>query len=273
MAIITSTLARIKSDPLSCLGGAERINQCFSAVGHLWLDRLLNPANTMAMFMLQVLHGNTAMTHLRLLSGISCSEGSYCDARKRLPLRGVAALVEQLTCDAEKCNQSRSTWLGHRVVMTDATTAAAPDELALQKIWPQPSEQKSGCGFTIVKLLALMDLATGMILQMTMMALTVHEATQLAGPHGMLQAGDVLLGDRAFCSFGHLVLLARLSEIAVFRMSPGQIVDFTPGRVACGKSKRKKTYKKHGPVHALSANLASRIKLLNGPYPASGRFG
>jgi len=262
MAIIAATLARIKSDPLSCLGGAERVNQCFCDVGHVWRDRLLNPANTMALFVLQVLHGNTAMTHLRLLTEIRCSEGSYCDARTRLPVAGVAAVVEQLSCDSSRCSESASTWLGRRVLMTDATTASTPDELALQKMWPQPSEQKSGCGFPVVKLLALMDLATGMILQMTLMALNVHEATQLAGPHGVLRAFDVLLGDRAFCSFGHLVLLTRMSVDAVFRMSSNQIVDFTPGRPARGKAKRKKNYNGSRPNSHFVRKLGEQDQLV-----------
>src|SRR4051794_38559909 len=125
MAIIASVLARIKSDPLACLvGGAagsgdggdgggggdggERVNECFAAVGHRWRDRLLDPANTIALFILQVLHGNTANSHLRLLSGVHCANGSYCDARTRLPVAGVAAVVEQLSCDNRECNGSSS---------------------------------------------------------------------------------------------------------------------------------------------------------------------
>ena len=230
MAIIAAAVARINSDPLSLLGGAQRVNQCFTSVGHVWRDCLLNPANTMALFILQVLNGNTAITHLRFLSSIICAGASYCDARTRLPVAGVAAVVEQLSCDARRCNDSASTWQGRRVVMTDATTATTPDSSKLQNIWPQPSAQKKGCGFPVIKLLALMDLATGMILQITMMAQNVHEMSQLAGLHSAIKAGDVLLGDRAFCSLGHLVLLAKLSVDAVFRMHQRQIVDFTPGR-------------------------------------------
>jgi hypothetical protein len=245
MAIVSSALRRIKSDPLGCLGGAERVNACFAAVGHVWRDRVLDPANTMSLFILQVLHGNTAISHLRFLSKIDCANASYCDARTRLPVAGVAAVVEQLSCDSAKCSESAPGWLGHRVVMTDATSAATSDTPGLQKMWPQPSEQKKGCGFPVIKLLALMDLASGMILQMTLMALNVHEMSQLGGPHGMLRAGDVLLGDRAFCSFGHLVLLAKLSVNAVFRMHQRQIVDFSPDRRPRGKSKKK--YKKGMP--------------------------
>jgi hypothetical protein len=267
MGIIASTLTRIKSDPLVCLGGAERVNQSFAQVGHVWRDRVLDPANTMALFLLQVLHGNTAMNHLRLLSGIHCSAGSYCDARTRLPVAGVAAVVEHLSCVATRCSDSVFGWFGRRVVMIDGTSVTAPDEPALQKIWPQPNQQKKGCGFPMIKLLALMDLASGMILQMTMMSLMVNEASQLGGPHGAVQAGDVVLGDRAFCSFAHLVLLTRLSVDAVFRMHFSQVVDFTPGRASRGKSKRKKSYKGSRPSSCFVRKLGEQDQIVSWAKP------
>lgn len=268
MAIIASALLRIKSDPLACLGGAERVNGCFAAAGHLWRDRVLDPANTMALFILQVLHGNTAISHLRWLSRIEVVASSYCAARARLPVAGVAAVVEQLSCDDRGRSERTSLWLGRRVLMTDATAAGTPDTLQLQKLWPQPSAQKPGCGFPIVKLLALMDLATGMILQLTMMRLKVHEMSELAGPHGVLRSGDVLLGDRAFCSFGHLVLLAALSVDAVFRMHQRQIVDFTPGRACRGKSKKKK-YKRGIPSSRFVKKLGAEDQIVEWTKPAN----
>ena len=108
------------------------------------------------------------MSHLRWLSEIDCAQGSYCEARQRLPVAGVAAVVEQLSGDDSKSNDPDSLWLGRRVLMTDATAASTPDTEELQKLWPQPSGQQRGCGFPIVKLLALMNLATGMIRQLTM---------------------------------------------------------------------------------------------------------
>ena len=239
MAIIASTLARIKAEPLGLLGGAERVNECFARAGHVWRERLLDPANTLALFILQILHRNTAISHLRHLSTINVAESSYCKARARLPLAGLGAVVGELCCDGGRCIEEASRWLGRRVLMADATTAATPDTPALQALWPQPSAQKAGCGFPVVKLLALVDMATGLILQLTMMSLNTHEMSQLAGLHEALCAGDVVLADRAFCSFAHLVLLAKASVDAVFRAHQRQIVDFTPGRAHRGKAGKK----------------------------------
>src|SRR5438477_7549578 len=58
MAIIARTLARIKSDPLVLLGGAEAVNDHFARAGHLWRERALDPATTLYLFVRQILAGN-----------------------------------------------------------------------------------------------------------------------------------------------------------------------------------------------------------------------
>ena len=268
MAIIASTLARIKSDPLACLGGKERVNQCFANVGHVWRERLLDPANTMMLFILQVLHGNTAISHLRHLSKLDVADSSYCEARSRLPLAGVALLVEQLCCNCFKCIENTGVWLGRRVLLADGSGVTTPDTPALQALWPQPSTQKPGCGFPFIKLLGLLDLATGAILHLTMMGRKSHEMSQLAGLHGALCRGDVLLADRGFCSFAHLALLVASAVDAVFRMHQGLIVDFTPNRPHRTKSGKKyqaglpnsRFVRKLGPEDQLVEWIKPRVK-------------
>ena len=48
--------------------------------------------------------------------------------------------------------------------------------------------------------------------------------------HPELRAGDLLVADRAFCSFSHLCLLIERGVEAVLRIHHLTIVDFTPGR-------------------------------------------
>ena len=244
MAIIAGTLSRIKSNPLHCLGGSQRVNEHFASAGHVWRQRVLDPATTLSLFILQVLHGNTAITHLRHLSKVTVAASSYCAARARLPLEALAQLVELVCCDGIRSIQGAisgpALWLGRRIVLADGTTAAAPDTPELQRRWPQPSVQRAGCGFPVVKLLGALDLASGMILHLTMMSLGSHEMSQLAGLHGALRSGDVLLADRGFCSFAHLALLSLFPVDAVFRMHQRQIVDFTPHRPHRGNAGKKR---------------------------------
>jgi len=145
MAIVASTLARIKSDPLAALGGAERINEFFARAGHAWRDCLLDPANTLKLFVLQVLNGNAAMAHLRHLAGFDVCPSSYCEARARLPAAAVAGFVDSVCGDCRKATEVPGSWLGHRVFIADATSAGTPDKPVLQDLWPQPAAQKPGC--------------------------------------------------------------------------------------------------------------------------------
>ncbi len=253
MAIIAATVARIKSDPLGALAGKPFVNRLFAQAGHVWRARVFDPATTLGLFMLQVLHGNTAITHLRHLCDLDVRPQSYCDARARLPLAAMASVVERLCRDCISYTQgaythgAAATWLGRRVLIADATSCTTPDTPALQRLWPQPSAQKPGCGFPMIKLLGLLDLATGMIVQLSMSCLATHEVSQAAAMTAMLRPGDVLLGDRGFCSFAHLSLLTLKNIDAVFRMHQRQIVDFTPhrahrhGRGGGGGGGRKRT--------------------------------
>ena len=60
-----------------------------------WRDRVLTPVTTMQLFLLQILHGNTACSHLPHLSGLRFSAAAYCQARARLPLRLFDLLLER----------------------------------------------------------------------------------------------------------------------------------------------------------------------------------
>ena len=75
-----------------------------------------------------------------------------------------------------------------------------------------PAARRKGCGFPVAKWLALFDLATGMLLRSATAPLRTHEMSQ-AGRRSPtdLEPGDVVLGDRGFCSYAHLALLLATS--------------------------------------------------------------
>jgi hypothetical protein len=241
MAIIASTLDRIKSDPIGFLGGKAKVNHLFAEAGHVWKECFWDPATTLGVFIIQVLHGNAAITALRHLTAIDVKSSSYCDARLRLPAAGVAEVIQSMCGDCCKNNERPGTWLGHSVFVADATSSSAPDKPVLQDLWPQPSEQKPGCGFPVIKLLGMLDVITGMVVHLSLMCLNIQEMSQLPALSAALKAGDVLLADRGFCSFWNLAILAKSSINAVFRMHQRQLVDFTPNRPhQSGKGKRAK---------------------------------
>ena len=70
--------------------------------------------------------------------------------------------------------------------------------------------------------------------------------------HPSLEAGDVLVADRGFCSYGHIARLHRRGVDLVFRMHQRQIVDFTPGRPhAVGKKQRQRGLPRSRWIRAL----------------------
>ena len=230
MAIINSALQKIKSDVLAPLGGASRVNQVFADTGHAWRDRVLDPATTTSMFIQQVLNANTAISHLQHITGVAVSDSSYCAARAKLPVEGVAKIVTELCDGYNQIGQDSGRWRGHRVVIADGTGTIAPDVPAMQAMWPQNEAQKPGCGFPAIKLLAIMHAHTGMIQHASIMPLRVQEFSQLTAVSGILREGDILLADRGFCSYSILADLAKRSVFPVIRMHQKVRVDFTPGR-------------------------------------------
>ena len=78
--------------------------------------------------------------------------------------------------------------------------------------------------------LALMHAGTGMVLKVLTAPMRTHDLNGTVELHPELLPGDVLAGDRGFCSFAHLALLLGRGVQAVFRIHQRLIVDFTTGR-------------------------------------------
>ena len=64
----------------------ETINAVCHEEKYTWKDRLLNPANTIHLFILQILNQNTPLNDVPRRSGESFTGSAFCKARKRLPL-------------------------------------------------------------------------------------------------------------------------------------------------------------------------------------------
>jgi hypothetical protein len=181
--------------------------------------------------LLQILHGNTACQHVVHFGIWKFSESACCQARKRLPLAVFQKLLEQITAKLRQTTQTSSLWLGrHRVWIVDGSSFSMSDVEELQREFGQPGGQRPGCGFPVAKFLALVDMATGMISRVMTAPLRSHESSRVAQVHDALQVGNVLIGDRGFCSFAQLGLLVQRRVHAVFRMHQLVIVNFAPGR-------------------------------------------
>jgi hypothetical protein len=237
MRSITDVIRQFKlnwTDELS----PERIADTCRKNGMKWIESMLNPVITIQIFFLQVLHGNTACTHMPHLARMRFTGAAYCKARMRINLTVFQELLAQCVHSIGKETLDTGRWLGHRVFFVDGSSFSMPDTPVLQAFFGQPGGQKPGCGFPVAHWLAMMHMGTGMITKMLASPLRTGDISRTVELHPELQSGDILAADRAFCSFPHLCLLIERGVHAVFRIHQQTIVDFTPGRPHAVPNKR-----------------------------------
>jgi Transposase DDE domain len=227
---ITAILQRFTGEWAMLLQPAAILAVCQEIGYTTWRDRLLTPVTTMQLFLLQVLHGNTACSHLPHLSGLRFTAAAYCQARARLPVRFFDLLLERFSRAVQRSASDDGRWRGHRTFLVDGSGCSMPDTPALQDAFGQPNVQRPGCGFPVARLLGLFHAGTGLLLKLVVAPLLTHDLAQVQKVHPALQPGDVLVADRGLCSYAHLALLVQAGVHAVLRVGARQIVDFTPGR-------------------------------------------
>jgi Transposase DDE domain len=227
---ITTVLTRLKTDWTAQLEPDAIMAVCHEAGYTSWRDRVLTPVITVQLFLLQILHGNTACSHLPHLSGLRFSASAYCQARSKLPLDLFGLLLTRLCTSAQARISDEGRWHGHRTFVVDGSGCSMPDVPALQQAFGQSTEQRPGCGFPLAHLLGLFHAGTGVLLKLVVAPLLTHDLAHVQAVHPSLQAGDVLVADRGLCSYAHLALLVQAGVHAVLRVGARQIVDFTPGR-------------------------------------------
>jgi hypothetical protein len=217
MAQVSHILARLKRDPIGDLPIADQMNQLLEKHKVVWRERLLPPLVTLRLFLIQILSGNTAIAALRQLSGIDFARSSYSDSRKKLSLPLLQSLLLWMNELAEK-SLDVTPKIGPRILIGDGSSHSMEDTPALRKHFDLPPGAKPGVGYPMQKLMGLLDAATGMFVALLGLPLFQHDMRAIVELHPMLRAGDILLGDRAFCSFAHVALLQARGVFACFRL-------------------------------------------------------
>jgi hypothetical protein len=194
--------------------------------------RLLTPLATTRLFLRQILEGNTSVPELRRLAKFSFADSSSCDARQRLPLAFFLRLNKTVLdrCRRYAAGDPRALWHGHRVFFLDGSSFSMPDTPPLRAAFGQSGMQAEGCGFPTAHLLVQFHAYTGYLLQAIPGPLRTHDLADVPATHSGLQARDVVVGDRAFCSYAHLALLQQRRAYGLFRAHQRQIISFPPRR-------------------------------------------
>jgi hypothetical protein len=158
------------------------------------------------------------------------SNVAYCKARGRLATKDVNAVHESVLERLLGRVCQDQLWHGRNVKVVDGTGIRLPDTPENQAEWPQPGEQRPGCGFPVIQVVGCFCLASGAIVDWVETALKSHECRVFRQMLHMFGKGDVVLGDRGFCSFANFSMLMNKGADAVMRLHQRRKPDFRQGR-------------------------------------------
>jgi len=156
----------------------------------------------------------------------SSSTSAYCQARKKLPQSILESVIEH-TGQSLQSAVKKTRWKKRRVIVVDGTGLSTPDTQANQAIWPQPNSQKPGCGFPQLRLCACFCLQSGALLSYGIGSQKKHELPLLRDQLNTFKRGDVLLGDKGFCSYYDVSLLLDKGVDSVFTLARRKPVNST----------------------------------------------
>jgi hypothetical protein len=183
---------------------------------------------------------------------------AYCQARQRWPLERLGQFLNQVARTLEQRAPGAARWCGRVVKIVEGTTLTAQDTPANQKAFPQPPTQRPGGGFPMIRLVGLFSLASGALLGFATGAYLQSELSLAARLWALLEAGDVLLGDRLFGCYRVLALVRARQADAVCRLHATRRADLRCGQ-RCGPLDRRVVWQRPAQVPPGLSRLQWRV--------------
>lgn len=206
-------------------------------------ERIYAPLKTLGLFIGQALSADGACQDAvaRNLSertargalGCSLNTGPYCKARQRVSLELIVALSRAIAQRLERAQPRAWRWRGRSVKLLDGTTVSMPDTPANQEAFPQGRAQQPGLGFPLARLVAILSLGTGAVLDWAMGACQGEDTSEQALFRqllGALDAGDVVLADRLYCTYWTLAMLKARGVDVLMRQNVHRAYDLRRGK-------------------------------------------
>jgi hypothetical protein len=226
------------------LTGPELFDQV-EALLPLHRERLFPPTETLSMFLAQALSADRscqkavddAAVRRTLASLPLCSThtGAYCRARQRLPIEMVCTLARYAGRWITAHAPAPWHWRGRPVRLVDGTTVVLPDTVANQAAYPQPRSQQRGLGFPICRIVGIVCLGSGAVLNAAVGRYAGKggdEQSLLRSILDTLERGDLLVGDAFYATYFLLCALRERGIDAVFEQhgSRRRVTDFRRGQ-------------------------------------------
>jgi len=163
---------------------------------------------------------------------LSSSTSAYCQARSRLSLDLIKDLALESGHFLETAAPSSWLWKGHHTKLLDGSTLSMPDTPENQSVWPQHDQQEDGIGFPIIRIVALLSLATAGCLGLAYGPYQGKETGEHALARELLpliNQDDIILADRYYCSYFLMAQLLARGANLITRLHGARAYDFRRG--------------------------------------------
>lgn len=205
-------------------------------------ERVYGPVQILVLFIEQVLGADQScqdavargLSQRVALGQTACSlnNGPYCKARKRLKLGFVKRLGHEVGQRLTAAQTDAWRWRGREVKLVDGTTVSMPDTVPNQVAYPQSNTQKAGIGFPLARVVAIISLSCGAVLEWAVgpaKGKGTGETAMLWALTPHFRATDVVVMDRYFSGYFLMAWLIQHQVDVVVRQHQQRSTDFRRG--------------------------------------------
>lgn len=206
-------------------------------------DRIYTPLKTLFIFIKQVLNPDkscknavaelVAEQFITEGKAVSTNTGSYSNARQRLPEQAVNELVKEIGRSPAKKALPGWKAFGRSLKGVDGSSVIMPDTKENQEIFPQQKGQKKGIGFPIARIVVVMSLTVGTVLDYAIGPFKgkgTGESSLLRSIFNCIERDDILLGDRYYPSFFLIADVLAKGADGIFRGQAQRLYNFRKGQ-------------------------------------------
>ncbi len=217
-------------------------------------NSIYTPMQTLSMFVSQTMNQDSSCQNvvnklaLQTDKDICISTSAYCQARTRLSLVAISNITKDMAREDEERINSKWKFRGRSVYLVDGTTIAMADTPANQEAYPQPKFQKEGLGFPICRLVGIISLTTGSIIDVNVGTYGGKGTGERMLFNDILhnfKKGDIILADALYSTYSLISFAIEkgIDIIFVQNGSRAKNADFTTGEIL-GKNDHIITLKK-----------------------------
>ncbi len=144
--------------------------------------------------------------------------GAYSRGRGRLGMEFLDGASVRINDHPNVRIRPADTYQGHVVKSIDGSSMSLDNTEANQKEYPQPSSQKADCGFPVMGIMGVLNRAYGGWEDFVEGKQSAHDASIFRKLLHCFNAGDILCGDRAFCTYEIMATMQSKEVHCVMRL-------------------------------------------------------